>query len=70
MVVAIVLIAVGGAAVIAGELLGVWSKQRGDTVTDWVVWIRDHTRVHGFPVFLIPVLAGDGWLAYHFLVAT
>jgi hypothetical protein len=63
MIAAIVLIAVGGAILIAGELLGVFSTQSGDTVTEWVVWLRNTAPV--WWLFWVPFLAGLGWLVYH-----
>jgi hypothetical protein len=63
MIAAIVLIAVGGAILIAGEHLGVFSTQSGDTVTEWVVWLRNTAPV--WWLFWVPFLAGLGWLVYH-----
>ena len=58
------LIAVGGAAVIAGELLGVFNAGESmDTITELVTWLA--LKTHG--AFLVAVLVGLGVLAWHFV---
>lgn len=63
--VGVALIVVGGLAVLAGELLGVYSKRNNDTITEWVAWLRDKT--HGAALLL--VLAAFGVLGWHFAVS-
>lgn len=61
--VGIACIAVGGALVLGGELSGVFSDDSWDTVTEWVTWLA----VKSYGTALVAVLAGLGWLAYHFI---
>ena len=72
LVLALVGIIVGAIALITGELIGVFRKEKGDTITEAWVWLRDRTRVggeKGFSLMWIPLLAGIGWLIYHFAVS-
>jgi hypothetical protein len=51
---AIVLIVVGGIIVLVGEILGVRSKESGDTITDWFRWANKKTN----GLLAVPLLAG------------
>ncbi len=64
----ILLIIIGGVATISGELLGVFDKKRHDdnTISEWVWWFRNRTRVGGVSLGLVGVLGFLGWLAFHF----
>lgn len=57
------LVGIGGLAVLVGELLGVASDSENDTITEWGKTVNRLTR----GLFLPVVLAGLGWLGYHFV---
>lgn len=57
------LMAGGIVAFLVGELSGVFSAGEFDTLTELVTWLS----VKSYGLFLVPVLAGLGWAAYHFI---
>ena len=59
---------VSGAALITFELIGVARHKQGkqDTVTEYVKWFTDHTKVKRVPVGNIVVTGSLVWLALHF----
>jgi hypothetical protein len=65
MLLAIALIVIGAVVLTAGELLGVWSKEKGDTITEWFTAARKWTR----GLIWIPLLAGIVLLVWHLWVA-
>lgn len=56
-----------GVAALVLELRGVMRRQKNDTISEEVWWLRKHAPAV-FAVFMVGLLVLDVWLPFHFTI--